>query len=107
MVFRYLTKRSELANTSVGEQNIDRSSLILYDCEESVEICKVRDVALNAARIVPDLGHGSIQLALATTGHEHPSTLHGKTLCRGKTDAAVGAGNYGNLSVEPSHRKSH
>ena len=47
MVFRYLAQRSELANASIGEQNIDRSSFILYDYEEPVEIRKVRDVALN------------------------------------------------------------
>ena len=57
MVFRYLAQRSELPNTCIGEQYVDRSGLILYDCEEPVEISKVRDVALNTARIVPDLGH--------------------------------------------------
>ena len=107
MIFRYRAQRSELANTSIGEQNIDRSGLIVHHCEEPVEIGKVRDVALNTTRIVPDLGHGSIQLAQATTGHEHPSALHGKALRRGETDTAIGAGNYGNLSVEPSHCKSH
>jgi hypothetical protein len=107
MVFGYLAQRSELANASIGEQYVDCSSLILYDCEEPVEISKVRDVALNTTRIVPDLGHGSIQLALATPRHKHSRALCGKSLRRGETDTAIGAGNYGNLSLEPSDRKSH
>jgi hypothetical protein len=42
---------------------------------ELVEIRKVRDVALNTARVFPDLRHCGVELLLATTSHEHSSAF--------------------------------
>ena len=56
MLFGNLPKRGELAAARIGEQNVDRACFVLHHRKEPVEIGEVRDIALDAAGIVPDLG---------------------------------------------------
>ena len=81
--------RTRGSDTRIGEQNIDRSGLILHHCEEPVEVGKIRDVALDAARVVPDLDHRGVELLLATTSHKHSRALCGKALRRSETDTLL------------------
>ena len=89
MLFGNLPKRGELAAARIGEQNVDRACFVLHHRKEPVEIGEVRDIALDAAGIVPDLGDGHFQLFLAPAGHEHPRALRGEALRRSQADAAV------------------
>ncbi len=53
MIRRYLAQGGELANASIGEQNVDGSSFLIPCRKEPVKIDKSRDVALNAREFCP------------------------------------------------------
>ena len=100
------SKRKELAASRVGEQHIDRAGLVADGREQAVEVGKLGYVALNAAGAPAHFGDRRVEFLLAAPCHEDAGAFRREELSGGQADAAVCAGDHGDLAFEPTHSTS-
>jgi hypothetical protein len=56
---------------------------------QAIEICEIRDIALNANGILSDLLYRGSEFMLTTTGDENLRSLRGEGLCCCQSDSAA------------------
>ncbi len=93
----------ELAQTGVGEDDVDPLALRLDRLVEAIEVSQLGDVALDAGDVVADGLHGVVKLLLAPSRDEDVGALFDKELRRGQADPFGGASDNGHFSLQLAH----
>jgi hypothetical protein len=92
-----------LPDARIREEDVDAACAFLHRRDQAVEVGELRNVALNRGDSPADLLDGGIKLTLATTRDEDVSAVRNEPLCRRQANAAVAAGDEGDLSIEFAH----
>lgn len=93
MGLRYRTQSSEFAEASICEENIQAPFGFLDFLKKTIQITKVRDVALYPLGIRPDCGNGRLKFCLTSSCDENERSLLCKQLC-GCRSYSAGAPSY-------------
>ena len=94
----------EFGDACVHEKNVDLAEF-LRDCGiKAIEIGEFRHVGLDRKNSVADILHCFVESFLAAAGNRHFCAFVGKTFGGGQTDAAVTAGDDGNLTFKAFHK---
>jgi hypothetical protein len=72
--------------------------LLLDSGEQPIEVCQIRDIALNTSDIFTNLFYGSIQFSLTTTCDKDLRCFGDKALGSRKTYVAAAAGDKSDFS---------
>src|SRR5262249_50318305 len=102
-LFADCTKRSAFRETCVREEDVDAAFELLHCLEQAVEVCEVRDVALNSGDGLADLLDGGVKLTLAAARDEDVRAFAHKLLRRREANAAIATSNECNFSFELTH----
>jgi hypothetical protein len=67
----------EIAETGVGEENVDAAFLLFDGGVETIEIGEICDVALDGGDVFADLLYGGVQFGLPASGNEDVGAFAG------------------------------
>src|SRR5439155_13208487 len=97
----------EFCDAGVNEEDVDLAEFLRNRRIEAVEVGKFRDIGLNGKDTVADRLDCLVECFLATSGNRDLGAFFRKALGGGKTDAAVAAGDDGDLTFKTFHTCLH
>ena len=103
MLFRDVGQRHRVANSGIGEHDVDVSGFLLHNAIEAIEVGDLGHIGLHASGVSADLVNRRVQFRFATANHEDACALPGEAFGGRQADAAVCAGNDGDFPFEPTH----
>src|ERR1700691_884225 len=100
MLLRNAAQGSELANASVGENDVDLSLHVSDGFVETIKIGQLGNVSLNARNVAADCLYGLVEFLLAAARNEDVGTLFDEKLCRSQSNPLCPAGNHSGLALK-------
>jgi len=86
MLFGYFTKLSELIETSIDDQYVNSSRLLLDLLVDTLDIRKDGSIRTNGRNLTIDFAYGLIEFGLPATGDEYLHAFRREESCHAKSD---------------------
>src|SRR6266478_2021377 len=81
MLLGYLAERGELADTRIGDYNIDSSLCSTNSLVQAIQVGHFGNVPVDASDVVADRLHCLVEVFLAASGDEDRGAFFDKALC--------------------------